>query len=1120
MKVTLFTIPTARIALALFALWLPLQAQAETRSEIVQKKAAENPKAKWHELMDTGPFISDTFLAFGQEGPVTVLKGIAIKVGDKEQASVVFDTELVRMVAGFDGQVTLAGTPWDGKHGGNSYLPEDPGAYYFATNRTPGWSVNGKWEDPRKDNNGPLRDEHAEYLGVYQHGAEVVLSYTVGGTPVLEMPSHDSGALIRSFEVGEVTKDLQILLSEPVEAASGLKEVAPNLVSETDGLEIKTLEDGKVVLPIPAGTKSARFQVIYADPMLDVSSFAVPELKPLTKGGPALFPETIALNGILGQGEGSYISDSIPLPKDNPWMSEIRFGAFDFFSDGNRAACSTWNGDVWIAEGIGGDLETITWRRFASGLYQTLGLKIVDDVIYTQGRDQLTRLHDLNNDGEADFYECFNNDVLITEGFHEFSFDLQTDKDGNFYFSKAMPVLAGGRGFAHDTPHNGAILKVSPDGKKLERVAWGIRAPGGIGVGPDGQLTTGENEGSYVPRCKITWSDPKGGSFHGVIPSEWDGKEFVSVLPGQPSDYEKPLCWLPYYVDNSSGSQFWVPEDSEWELHRGEMIHLSYGKSSVYRVLREVVNGQIQGGVYRLPIDLTTASMRGRFHPETGNLYIIGFRGWQTNGGTGFQRVRYQGETTPVPLELNAHENGLIVQFSNKLDPEVAEDPRRYSISKWKYIWGPMYGSGRFSIDNPDFDAENLALKEASKGSQNQIDSVPVRAAKLLGEGDKLFLYIPGMTPAMQMEVKMDLAAADGTSFRETIWNTIHNLRPGFEDHGLDLDNLPEIDTAPIGAPGLILSMAHGSTDDATVVDRLAITLGEKTPATPFIDPRRGKEMVFEGNLVVEARDDLAFRLDGIGWASLKINGEVVAEGDLPLTSEPVTLDAGPHAIFCSFRRQDKGEGRLQLLWSGTDVIWEPVRPSAFRHLSNAVLEAKDKIRDGRDLFAAIRCIECHTPNKKFAEDLAMPEVLETLPGFANAGHRLNQGWVESWVRKPQDFCPSVAPDEAADIAAYLASLKSEEIPVTRGELKAGEELAKKLHLTFWTDQLKESAKHTTGGLHNSSRILRCITRTPPSRKPASAPRKRRTSLPGSNPTNRPCPPLRKAISPMGKRST
>ena len=67
------------------------------------------------------------------------------------------------------------------------------------------------------------------------------------------------------------------------------------------------------------------------------------------------------------------------------------------------------------------------WRRFATGLYQAVGLKIIDGDIYVLGRDQITKLHDLNGDGEADFYENFNNDVQVTPGFHEFAFDLQTD---------------------------------------------------------------------------------------------------------------------------------------------------------------------------------------------------------------------------------------------------------------------------------------------------------------------------------------------------------------------------------------------------------------------------------------------------------------------------------------------------------------------------------------------------------------------------------------------------------------------------------------------------------------------------------------------------------------------
>src|SRR5690606_27014438 len=113
-----------------------------------------------------------------------------------------------------------------------------------------------------------------------------------------------------------------------------------------------------------------------------------------------------------------YVVDTLTLPMKNPYRAWMRVGGFDFLPDG-RAALSTWSGDVWICSGIDEKLEKLTWRRYASGLFHALGLAVVDGKIYTLGRDQITRLHDLNDDGEADYYECFNNDVTITQNFHE-----------------------------------------------------------------------------------------------------------------------------------------------------------------------------------------------------------------------------------------------------------------------------------------------------------------------------------------------------------------------------------------------------------------------------------------------------------------------------------------------------------------------------------------------------------------------------------------------------------------------------------------------------------------------------------------------------------------------------
>ncbi len=1036
--------------------------------------------AQWWNEVDNGPFQADTIL-IRRDGEVAALKGLAIKLGGAKEASAVFDTEMLAWRAGFDGVIQLEGTAWSGNHGGNSHYPMGESQFFFHNPTGLGWGIEGSWADTRPTKAGPLPRSEGRYLGLYRYGQKTVVHYNVAGTDVLELPALEviggTKAITRTLTLDSAKANLEVLVRDVADSANPItarlrKEAQVYLVGAPAGVVLKTDNKGRTTVAIAKGTIAAKFKIVVAEKPIDIAALTVSEdFAALTKGGPGLFPQTFEVKGQIDPSAAlkTYAVDLIPLPAENPWKAQTRFGGFDFFSDGKRAACSSWNGDVWIADGIDGDLSKVTWRRFASGMYQTLGLKIVDDVIYTQGRDQITRLRDLNGDGEADSYECFNNDVQITSGFHEFSFDLQTDREGNFYFSKAMPVLQGGRGFAPWTENNGTVMKVSKDGSKLEVVAKGFRAPGGVGVSPDGIVTTGENEGSWVPACKITWTKPGDVTFNGVVPSKWDRGQWLGLLPGAPTDYSKPLLWLPYYADNSSGSQMWVPEKTQWDpRHAGEMLHLSYGKSSVFRVLREEVNGQVQGGAYRLNIDVSAAVMRARFNPKNGQLYLIGFRGWQTNGRDAFQRVRYTGVTVPQPTELHAHKNGLLIRFSAALDAKTAEDPQRYSVSKWNYVWGPQYGSGRFSIDQRDAAAEEKAITVASKGAVNNIDTVTVGAAKLLEDGRTVFLYIPKMTPAMQMELKLDLQDPKGAQVRETIYSTVHAMTGDFQVPGIRWEDIKIADSVPVGQPGLILSF-NAETTDTLRVDQLALNTPAGTPPSVFMGGRE-YDSAFQGTLVIPERDAYTFSIEGTGTASLKIDGKVIASGALPFTAtSPLTLAKGAHQIYASFHSNKDGEGRIRLMWSSPQFRTEPVPASAFRALPGAEVESWGKVRAGRELFAAAQCIRCHQPRGRMPNE-AMPELFETAPDFANAGNRYEAGWLQKWIAEPQGRCPTVASDKAGDIAAYLASLKeagwtSTNVPAEAKSVAEGAALVEKLHLDFWTEPLTKSRTLTAGGL-------------------------------------------------------
>lgn len=536
------------------------------------------------------------------------------------------------------------------------------------------------------------------------------------------------------------------------------------------------LDGAELELEVPAASLPCKVKLALSreanEPTLHAFS-AIPrcgDLAALTHGGPSLWPETLTVQGIQDKnekGDAAYVVDDVPVPFENPWRSEMRIGAFDFFKDGRRAALCTWNGDVWIVSGIGGEFGAITWKRFAAGLYEPLGLKIVDDVIYVNGRDQVTRLHDLDGDGEADDYECFNNDVFTTKGFHEFAFDLQTDKDGNFYFAKAGPVRPGGRGFDTIVPHNGTVLKLSKDGGRLEIYAAGLRAPNGIGVSPDGQLTSGDNEGTWVPHCRLNWIEP--GSFQGVVSTAHRAET--------PTAYDLPLCWFPMSIDNSSGGQVWVTSD-RWGPFQGELLHLSYGQSSIFTVMKEVVGGQIQGGVVRLPVTIGSSAMRGRFDPLDGQLYVSGLKGWQTNAArlSAFQRIRYTGAPVRLPKSLSACEGGLMVEFTCPVDKQLATDVQSYAIEQWNYVWGPQYGSPEVSVRHPDPKLVESALISEQHSYQVH-DKVAVTGARLIDDR-RVFLEVPDLLPAMQTSLKIDLESADGKEMNCTIYSTIHHLAP------------------------------------------------------------------------------------------------------------------------------------------------------------------------------------------------------------------------------------------------------------------------------------------------------------------------------------------------------
>jgi hypothetical protein len=657
-----------------------------------------------------------------------VLKGLAVRVGASNEATVCFDTELLRYAAGWTGGfLDISRTHLDTYKGSTEAFME--GKAVFRTPPLFGWSVGTNMTDPRPLHVGPLPD--CRFKGHYKHRDRVVLRYTVYGAEVHELPAFASTKgqpqFQRKITVERCSKDLFVAVADG------------NVQVSVDGDAVRALNsNGTSLVRVPAHEQPLTFTVsIGSDTRL-----AVPNPQELTKGGPPLWPETLATRGRVGFG-GPYVVDTLTCPEENPWHSWLRFVAMDFFSDG-RAALSTWNGDVWIVSGIDSQLKELKWKRFAAGLFEPLGLKIVKDQLYVLERSQITRLHDLNGDGEADYYENFNNDAAIGPSYHAFAFELQTDRAGNFYYVRC------GQRVDPALPLSGGLVRVASDGSRSELTATGLRAANGLSVGPNDEITTADNQGNWIPTSRIDFIQP--GGFYGYVPH--------AKTASAPTDYRKPFCWIPYAADNSSGSQIWVTSE-KWGPLSGQLLHTSYGKGTLFLVLRDGTSVE-QGGVVQFPLRFETGIMRGKFHPLDGQLYVCGLKGWQTAGArdAALHRVRYTGGKVRMPESLRVSSDGISIGFTCALH-ESAADPQNFGIEQWNYVWSDKYGSPEFSV------------KDRNRQGH---DPVAIESVSLSADRKSVLLKVPDLKPVMQMQIQFRIKAEDGTQIAQTIYNTVNSV--------------------------------------------------------------------------------------------------------------------------------------------------------------------------------------------------------------------------------------------------------------------------------------------------------------------------------------------------------
>ena len=735
---------------------------------------AVKPYQPWAD-MDYGNFFINTYeLAdsaagpprFHSPGPVPykdedylknnfAYKGIAIRL-DKGTGGVsqgntwmIFDHDVMRVAGGWTGTgfIDWQGILLNDKH---ETYPRTIGKLHFQTPVQPAWAdpSTGSFEDHRfkaRDGRrfGPLPKKWADYKGLYYNGEKVIISYSVGNANILEEfgieKSGDRPVFTRTLNISPSLTSLKTRVAY----------AGTDVALSGSGANLK-IADGFQVLEISKGSPAIIKLFIADSSVNDLQDFArksaAPEsLSQYTRGGVPHYPQELVTTVLPGNENGPIAVDELTVPFDNPWKCRMKLSGIDFFKDPNKGVLCATDGDIWTIKGLTDNSGKLTWKRIGSGLFQPLGIKVVNEKIYVTCRDQLVLLHDLNADGEIDFYQSFNHDNQVTDHFHEFAMGLQIDKKGNFYYAKS-----GRHAREALVPQHGTLIKVSKDGSKSEIIASGFRAANGVCINPDETFIVTDQQGYWNPMNRVNWIEGKNkfyGNMWGYNPPKDSSR--AAMVP--------PIIWIDMEFDRSPSELLWV-NSKKWGPLDGSLLSFSYGYGKVQVVLPEKVNNQRQAAVVDLPgVKFQSGVMRGRFNPGDSNLYACGMSAWGTTQvmrGGEFYRLRYTGKPLSIPVKLQNWKDGVELTFAAKLNTSLSAKPENFEVKSWDLLRSSKYGSERLHT-------KTLKIIDIKMGS----------------DGKSLKIILEGIKPVDVMTIAYTITDDAGNKYKEKVQSTIYNLR-------------------------------------------------------------------------------------------------------------------------------------------------------------------------------------------------------------------------------------------------------------------------------------------------------------------------------------------------------
>jgi len=396
---------------------------------------------------------------------------------------------------------------------------------------------------------------------------------------------------------------------------------------------------------------------------------------------------------------------SLPIPEG----VVLEVGGLATLPDGSIAAC-TRRGEVWIISNpnISGNAQP-TYKRFAYGLHEPLGVAYKDGDLYVTQRSEITRLRDTNSDGKADVYDKVYSWPL-SGNYHEYSYGPLFMPNGNMLVTLNLGwsnSLGHGVSLA---PWRGWMLEITPDGK-MTPIAAGMRSPSGFGFNAAGDVFYTENQGDWVGSGRITHVEKN--DFVGNAESlRWTGLpgSEIKLKPQDVPNTGEPLYDVAKRVDALKPPAVWLPHgilgisttgilndntDGKFGPFGNQFFVGDQGQSKVMRVALEKVKGQYQGAVFPFREGFSSGILRLIWSSDGSMFSGMTSRGWSSTGKEmfGLQRLVWTGKTPFEMKTVRAMPDGFEIEYTMPVNRKIAADPAMYQVTGFNYKYHSTYGS-------------------------------------------------------------------------------------------------------------------------------------------------------------------------------------------------------------------------------------------------------------------------------------------------------------------------------------------------------------------------------------------------------------------------------------------